>query len=63
MLDRLTAQYCLDKAAECERKAQAARSPDAAKTFERLAASWRVAAANRDFNKKVEDILRDLRAE
>jgi hypothetical protein len=63
MLDRLSAsvQYCLDKAAECDRKALEARDPDTAKTFERIAAKWRLTAANRDFSKKVEDILRTLR--
>ena len=62
MLDRLSAnvQYCLDKD-ECDRKALEARDPDTAKTFERIAAKWRLTAANRDFSKKVEDILRTLR--
>ena len=55
-------QYCLDKAADCERKAAQARHPDAAKEFQSIAARWRVAAATRDFNQKVEDILRTLRA-
>jgi hypothetical protein len=32
MLDRMSAQYCLDKAAECDRKALEARDPDATKT-------------------------------
>jgi hypothetical protein len=63
MLDRMSAQYCLDKAAECDQKALAARHPDAADTFKRLAARWRLAAANRDFTSKVEDILRSLRAD
>jgi hypothetical protein len=55
-------QYCLDKAVECDRKAAQARDPNAAKEFQSLAARWRVAAATRDFNHKVEDILRTLRA-
>jgi hypothetical protein len=61
--DRLVGnrQYCLDKAAECDRKAAQASDPHAAKAFESLAARWRVAAATRDFNRKVEDILRRLR--
>jgi len=63
MLDRMSAQYCLDKAAECDRKALEARDPDATKTFELIAAKWRLAAANRDFTNKVEDFLRSLRAE
>ncbi|HEY8442698.1 MAG TPA: hypothetical protein VIK79_14790 [Xanthobacteraceae bacterium] len=54
-------QYCLDKAAECDRKVAQARNPNAAKEFQSLAARWRVAAATRDFNHKVEDILRTLR--
>jgi hypothetical protein len=54
-------QYCLDKAVECDRKAAQARDPNAAKEFQSLAARWRVAAATRDFNHKVEDILRTLR--
>jgi hypothetical protein len=64
MSDLLTGnrQYCLDKAADCERKAAQARHPDAAKEFQSIAARWRVAAATRDFNQKVEDILRTLRA-
>jgi hypothetical protein len=63
MPDRLGGdhQYCLDKAAECERKAAHARDPEAAKEFQSIAARWRVAAATRDFNHKVEDILRTLR--
>ena len=63
MSDLLTGnrQYCLDKAADCERKAAQARHPDAAKEFQSIAARWRVAAATRDFNQKVEDILRTLR--
>jgi hypothetical protein len=63
MLDRMSAQYCLDKAAECDRKALDARDPDAAKTFELIAGRWRLAAANRDFTNKVEDILRSLRTD
>ena len=63
MLDRMSAQYCLDKAAECERKALDARDPDAAEAFKRIAVRWRLAAANRDFANKVEDILRSLRAD
>jgi hypothetical protein len=63
MLNRMSAQYCLDKAAECDRKALEARDPDATKTVELIAAKWRLAAANRDFTNKVEDILRSLRAE
>lgn len=63
MLDRMSAQYCLDKAAECDRKALDARDPDAAKTFELIAGRWRLAAANRDFTDKVEDILRSLRTD
>ena len=63
MLDRMSTQYCLDKAAECDRKALDARNPDAADAFKRLAARWRLAAANRDFTNKVEDILRSLRAD
>ena len=61
--DRLVGnrQYCLDKAAECDRRAAQVRDPTAAKTFQSLAARWRVAAATRDFNHKVEDILRRLR--
>ena len=61
--DRLVGnrQYCLDKAAECDPKAAQAFDPQAAKAFESLAARWRVAAATRDFNRKVEDILRRLR--
>jgi hypothetical protein len=64
MSDLLTGnrQYCLDKAADCERKAAQARHPDAAKEFQSIAARWRVAAATRDFTQKVEDILRTLRA-
>ena len=54
-------QYCLDKAVECDRKAAQARDPNAAKEFQSLAARWRVAAATRDFNHKVKDILRTLR--
>ena len=54
-------QYCLDKAVECDRKAAQVRDPNAAKEFQSLAARWRVAAATRDFNHKVEDILRTLR--
>ena len=54
-------QYCLDKAVECDRKAAQARDPNAAKEIHSLAARWRVAAATRDFNHKVEDILRSLR--
>jgi hypothetical protein len=62
MSDLLTGnrQYCLDKAADCERKAAQARHPDAAKEFQTIAARSRVAAAMRDFNNKVEDILRTL---
>jgi hypothetical protein len=61
--DRLVGnrQYCLDKAAECDRKAAEAPDPYAAKAFKSLAARWRVAAATRDFNRQVEDILRRLR--
>ncbi len=61
--DRLAGsrQFCLDKAAESDRKAAQARDPNAAKEFRSLAARWRVAAATRDFNHKVEDILRTLR--
>jgi hypothetical protein len=54
-------QYCLDKAAECDRRAAQTRDPDAAKEFRSIAARWRVAAATRDFNHKVEDILQTLR--
>jgi hypothetical protein len=54
-------QYCLDKAVECDLKAGQARDPNAAKEFQSLAVRWRVAAATRDFNHKVEDILRTLR--
>ena len=56
MSDLLTGnrQYCLDKAADCERKAAQARHPDAAKEFQSIAARWRVAAATRDFTQKVE---------
>jgi hypothetical protein len=63
MPDRLPGnrQYCLDKAVDCDRKAAQARDPNAAKEFQSLAARWRVAAATRDFNHKVEDILRTLR--
>jgi hypothetical protein len=46
---------------ECDRKAAQARDPNAAKEFQSLAARWRVAAATRDFNHKVEVILRKLR--
>ena len=63
MLHRMSAQYCRDKAAECDRKALDARDPDAAKAFERIAVRWRLAAANLDFTDKVEDILRSLRAD
>jgi hypothetical protein len=50
-------QYCLDKAVECNRKAAQARDPNAAKEFHPSphAGAW---AATRDFNHKVEDILR-----
>ena len=53
-------QYCLDKAVECDRKAAQARDPNAAKEFHPSphAGAW---AATRDFNHKVEDILRTLR--
>lgn len=51
MLDRMSAQYCLDKAAECDRKSLEARDPDATKTVELIAAKWRLAAANRDFTR------------
>jgi hypothetical protein len=56
-------QYCLDKAADCERKAAQARHPDAVREFQTIAARWRVAAATRDFNNKVEDIVRTFRAD
>ncbi len=63
MPNRLSAyiQSCLDKAAECDRKALEARDPDTARFFELLAARWRLTAANRDFSNRVEDILRSLR--
>jgi GrpB-like predicted nucleotidyltransferase (UPF0157 family) len=63
MPDRLAGkhQYCLEKAAECDRKALEARDPDAATEFKSIAARWRVAAATRDFNHRVEHILRTLR--
>ena len=54
-------QYCLDKAVECDRKAAQARDPNATKELQSLAARWRVAAATRDFNHKVGDILVTLR--
>ena len=61
MFNRPDTQYCLNKAAECDRKARQAQDPETAKSFERIAASWRVAAATRDFSDRVEDILRNLR--
>jgi hypothetical protein len=60
MLDRMSAQYCLDKAAECDRKALDARDPDAAKTLPG-GGVWQPQTAISPIG--VEDILRSLRTD